>query len=168
MKFSTFLLLTETNLPKFDYQSHQLHGDSKIILTLDSDVEFEVSIWWKGHEYAEIQFYQMKEGDILTRRDEKQKALSASEFIQLFSGIEQIIIDYLDRNTYIQSIKVHPEAIGQRSDIIDKRNRIDSGKESQFDPNKSNAYMQLFNYSRLKEMGYQISSVGENIFITRS
>jgi hypothetical protein len=169
MDFNYFLLLAETSLPEL--KQELVDHTIRTILKLDSGVEFEVTIWQEFNDdsqQASIQFYQIKNGDIVTRRDEDQKGLDPKEFVQLFLGIEQIIIGYFDKFKDIKVIKIHPEAIGKRSGLMDKRNRKDTGRESQYDPNKANAYMQLFNYSKLKQMGYKISKNAEYIFIEKT
>lgn len=168
MKFLDFLLLIETQLPTVNYKSH-LDGEALAMVTLDSGMGFEVTIWPRGGEEASIQFYQLDDSNHAMTGGEldDQKSLSPNEFIQLFLGIEQIIIDYFERYDHIKSMKIHPEAVGKRKNVIDKRKGT-GGRSMFFDPNKSNAYMQLFNYSRLKQMGYRIASIGEDIFISRS
>lgn len=168
MDFSSFLLLIESDLPQIKYLNQiASQYQSQATVTLNSGVRFEVTIWM-DRDQVSIQFYQIgADDDIITRREEDQKNLSMNEFVQLFLGIEQIILDYFNKFPEIKSIKIHPEAIGKRSGVLDKRNRKDTGRDSQFDPNKANAYLQLFNYSKLKQMGYQVSQVGENIFIEK-
>lgn len=183
MNFAIFLLLNETKLPQLKTSIVDRSLSSRI--KLDSGREFEADIWQttngeNGEEQASIQFYQIINAEVLTARNDEQSPIDTFEFIQLFLGIEELILEYFKNNPSIQVIKIHPEAVGTRNDIINKRNRtntdlirsgrwiMDNDRRSPgYDVNKGNAYMQLFNYSKLKQMGYTIRSSGEFIFIEK-
>lgn len=98
------------------------------------------------------------------------KADQSLDFIklsQLFQTLDAALVEFVGSNE-VDEIKIHPQAIKPgRKHVLTKRGNETDEPWSWFDPAKFNAYLHLFRYSQLSQMGYTISSKGEDLIIRK-
>lgn len=130
-------------------------------------INFRVDFWpplkKMNPKSWDVQFYQM-----LGQRaaHDQQDSVSFSTMVQLFLTIEKYLIELLETYPAIETIQIHPEAVGDRFKTLQKRTK--DNYQGSFDINKSNAYKLLFQQSKLSQLGFTMEQHGEYLFIKRT
>lgn len=155
-------LITETATSPISWKSKSDEGWDGTFTV--EDIPFQIDIWYDWQKIWMAQFNQLN-GDNSFRFDDIQP-LNFSQLVGLFKVVDDGLVQFFQANPNANQIRIHPETVGaKRDNLVQKRNI--PRKTATFDPSKFNAYQQLFQYSKLKGMGFNMRTEGEYLHLER-
>lgn len=87
---------------------------------------------------------------------------------QVFQTLDEAMIDFVQQHLKIEEFKIHPITLSSHTARMDKLSKRGEPSEENFDKNKFFAYQQLFQYSSLKQLGFDLKTEGEYIIIYKN
>jgi hypothetical protein len=168
--FLTWLFVEKVNASQIQWIKKDPQGwDGQFSI---GNVRFTLEFWnyvKKNGAKWEVMFQQTTEKGYV--KLDGQSSLGLLDLAKLFQTIEEGIIELLETNQDVEQLIIHPEALyDNRRNMLIKRSKSEltaATTSGRSDPGKFNAYLHLFQYSRLKQMGFSMTQDGEKLIIKR-
>lgn len=135
---------------------------------------FEITFWKNNFDAKRddwsAQFYELSETGRYSYDNNDQIGLT--NFIELFKIIDEALVE-LFSTVEVKRMMIEPQAVSDRriEKCKKRREKYDpissSCRKSDFDQSKFFGYQTLFNYSKLKQMGYELNANKDVLLIKR-
>lgn len=166
MQFLEWLYTEKTDAAKIQWGARSnLQWSGKFVI---GNIAFTID-FWRPFDLLEKNFGNHWEVEF--DQTSGHQSLGLIEFMQLFQTIDEALLELINR-TGATEIKIFPAVLNsQRREVLKKRNSQASAKIKSdgwmFDPSKFHSYQQLFQFSKLTQMGYTMTPEGNNLMVRK-